>query len=167
MQSPCFDRQDARNAVVYGPLNMKQIERLWSIETGVIESLYTIDRGIAALLLTNGFVHNIIKAPHTNIDPDLLLQILRDHEASVEQVHGYIRDGYPLSPYRMRELHACITAHQDTHFAVDSLGRHVDRPLVRGKFKKKFKKYPNNPTRTDGRVHQYAPPEQVDSEIAN
>ena len=26
---------------------------------------------------------------------------------------------------------------------------------------------PNNPTRTDGPVHQYAPPEQVDSEIAN
>lgn len=45
---------------------------------------------------------------------------------------------------------------------VDSLGRTGQRSLRRGV----FKQYPNNPTRPDGRVHQYCPPEQVDSEIA-
>ena len=129
-----------------------RLERLWSIETGVIEGLYTLNRGTTTTLLEHGFAPDIIEARHTNIDPALLLDILRDHEASVELVHGYIREGRSLSPYMMRELHACITAHQDTHFAVDSLGRHVDRPLAKGE----FKKYPNNPTRTDGLVHQYA-----------
>lgn len=142
---------------------LRKVERLWSIETGVIEGLYTIHRGTATTLLEHGFVPNVIRKEHTNIDPDLLLAILRDHEASVELVHGYIREDRPLSPHAMRELHACITAHQDTHFAVDSLGRHVHRHLPKGK----FKQYPNNPTRSDGLVHQYAPPEQVDSEIAN
>ena len=141
---------------------LRKLERLWSIETGVIEGLYTLNRGTTTTLLEHGFVADVIRPEHTNIEPGLLLAILRDHEASVELVHGYIREERPLSPHAMRELHACITAHQSTHFAVDSLGRHVHRPLRKGV----FKVYPNNPTRTDGRVHQYAPPEQVDSEIA-
>ncbi|MYC64647.1 MAG: Fic family protein [Caldilineaceae bacterium SB0661_bin_34] len=140
-----------------------RLERLWAIETGVIERLYTLNRGTITTLLDRGFVPDIIEARHTNIDPALLLDILRDHEASIELVHGYIREDRALLPHMMRELHACITAHQDTHRAVDSLGRHVDRRLAKGD----FKKYPNNPTRPDGLVHQYAPPEQVDSEIAN
>ena len=141
---------------------LRRLERLWSIETGVIEGLYTLNRGTTTILLEHGFASHLIRDEHTNIDPELLLAILRDHESSVELVHGYIREGWPLSPHAMRELHACITAHQDTFFAVDSLGRHVHRRLHKGT----FKVYPNNPTRTDGLVHQYAPPEQVDSEIA-
>lgn len=141
---------------------LAKLERLWSIETGIIEGLYTLNRGTTTTLLEHGFVADVIRPEHTNIDPGLLLAILRDHEASVELVHGYIREERPLSPHTMRELHACIVAHQDTHLAVDSLGRHVHRPLRKGAFKMQ----PNNPTRTDGRVHQYAPPEQVDSEIA-
>ena len=35
-----------------------------------------------------------------NIDPELPLDILRDHEASVELVHGYIRERRSLSPDR-------------------------------------------------------------------
>lgn len=109
---------------------MRRLERLWSIETGVIEGLYTLNRGTTTTLLEHGFVPNIIEAQHTNIDAVLLLDILRDHELSVELVHGYIREGHALSPQMMRDLHACITAHQGTHLAVDSLGRRVNRPLA-------------------------------------
>ena len=152
-------RPDVQQRLLGG---IQRLERLWSIETGVIEGLYTIHRGTATTLLEHGFVQNVIRDEHTDIDPDLLLSILKDHEASVELVHGYIRDGRPLSPYAIRELHACITAHQDTHLAVDSLGQRVHRPLLKGE----FKVWPNNPTRPDGKIHPYAPPEQVDSEIA-
>ena len=88
----------------------------------------------------------MIRPEYTNIEPGLLLAILRDHEASVELVPGYIRGERPLSPHAMRELHACIIAHPATHLAVDSLGRHVHRPLRKGA----FKVYPDNPTRTGG-----------------
>ena len=40
-----------------------------------------------------------------NIDPELPLDILRDHEASVELVHGYIRERRSLSPDRRQSAH--------------------------------------------------------------
>ncbi len=141
---------------------LQRMERLWSIETGIIEGLYTLNQGTTTTLLEYGFVPNVIRAQDTNIEPERLLLILNDHHTSVGLVHGYIRDERPLSAHTIRELHACITSHQDTHDAVDSLGHRVQRPLRRGV----FKHYPNNSTRLDGWVHQYCPPEQVDSELA-
>ena len=138
-----------------------RMERLWSIETGMIEGLYTLTQEAAAALLEHGFVPGVIRPQDTNIDPEHLLSILHDHQTSVELVHGYIRDERPLAAHPIRELHACITAHQDTHEAVDSLGQRVQRSLRRGV----FKQWPNNPTRPDGQVHHYCPPEQVDSEL--
>ena len=138
-----------------------QVERLWSIETGILEGLYTLNQSTTTALLDRGFVPGVIQAQDTNIAPDRLLSILHDHQASVSLVYDYIREERPWSAYTMRELHACIVAHQDTHEAVDSLGRRVQRPLRRGV----FKQWPNNPTRPDGRVHHYCPPEQVDSEL--
>ena len=41
------------------------------------------------------------------------------------------------------------------------LGRRTSAPLVRGR----FKSLPNNPLRPDGAIHEYCPPEQVDSEM--
>lgn len=144
---------------------MRRLERLWSIETGVIEGLYTLRYGVTTKLLDQGFVPHLIQKEDTNIDPDRLLAMLRDHETSVELVRGYIyiREGRPLSAHAIRELHACITAHQDTHTAIDSLGQRVERELRKGV----FKKYPNNPTRPDGKLHLYCPPEQVDMELEN
>ena len=142
-------------------MGIQQVERLWSIETGIIEGLYTLNRGTTTTLLEHGFVPELVKSQDTNIAPCQLIAILQDHQSSVELVHGYIREERPLSAHTIRELHACITAHQETHEAMDSLGRRVKRPLRRGV----FKQYSNNPTQPVGRVHGYCLPEQVDSEI--
>ena len=143
-------------------MGFQRLERLWSIETGLLEGLYTLNRGTTTTLLEHGFVSNVIRDQDTNIAPDRLVSILNDHQTSVELVHGYIREERLLSAHTVRELHACITAHQDTHDAGDSLGRRVQRPLRRGV----FKQYANNPIQPDGLIHQYCPPEQVDSEMA-
>ena len=159
-------RGDAFRARPEGPDRpqdrLRRVERLWSIETGIIEGLYTLSPDATAALLDHGFVPDLIQPQDTNIDPGLLLSILQDHQASVELVRGYILDARRLSAHTIRELHACITARQETHVAVDSLGRRVQRPLRRGV----FKQWPNNPTRADGQVHPYCPPEQVDSELS-
>ena len=54
-----------------------------------------------------------------------------------------------------------VIAHQETVEGIDSLGRIASIPLLRGA----YKKLPNNPLRQDGTVHEYCPPEQVDSEM--
>ncbi len=60
-----------------------------------------------------------------------------------------------------KELHALMTRHQETVEGLDSLGRKTSVPLIRGA----YKRLPNNPLRPDGTIHEYCPPEQVDSEM--
>ena len=76
-------------------------------------------------------------------------------------VYQYIKDGHPLTRSFIRQLHEVIARNQDTYSAVDQFDRRFDATLDKGG----FKKLPNNPKRQDGSVHEYCPPEQVDSEI--
>ena len=61
----------------------------------------------------------------------------------------------------VKELHSVLLAHQDTTSARNTFGRTVEMPLAKGEYKKR----PNSPTRPDGLLHQYCPPEQVASEM--
>lgn len=85
---------------------IQRLERLWSIETGLLEGLYTLNWNTTTTLLEHGFVPGAIRAQDTNINPDLLMAILNDHQTSVELVHGYIREERALSAHTIRELHA-------------------------------------------------------------
>ena len=71
--------------------------------------------------------------------------------------------GRPLTKTFIRSLHTQILNSQSTHTAVNQFGKMFDATLVKGEFKKQ----PNNPTRLDGTVHEYCPPEQVESELDN
>ena len=78
-------------------------------------------------------------------------------------MYHYIREGRPLSKTLIRSLHVTLTQHQPTYTAYDQFGNRFETLLDRGG----FKTLPNNPTRPGGRVHEYCPPVQVDSEIDN
>ena len=67
----------------------------------------------------------------------------------------------PFSESFIKELHALITRSQDRAAGVDMFGRRTEVPLLRGE----YKRYPNNPTRRDGTVHEYCPPEQVATQM--
>ncbi len=54
-----------------------------------------------------------------------------------------------------------MTRHQETVEVIDSLGRTTSVALIRGDYKRLL----NNPRRPDGTIHQYCPPEQVESEM--
>lgn len=141
----------------------ERLERSWAIETGIIEGLYTLDRGVTETLIERGIVADHIERSATNKEPQDLVVVLNDHLESIEFVYRYIRDGNPLTVSFIRQLHQVITRHQDTYAAIDQFGKRFDARLDKGG----FKKLPNNPTRADGILHEYCPPEQVDSEIDN
>ena len=63
----------------------------------------------------------------------------------------------------IRQLHQVIVAHQPTYRAMNQFGQRFDATLHAGA----FKTLPNNPTRPDGAIHHYCPPQHVDSEIDN
>jgi len=122
-------------------------------ETEAIEGVYTLDRGTTTALIEHGFVVERVLQQSTDIAPARLLAILGDHRDAVEPVHDYIRTGMALTSFHIRELHACLLAHQDTHTVVSSLGQRGEHLLGKGQ----FRVYPNNPLQPDGTWHEYCP----------
>lgn len=142
--------------------NQRLIRRL-SVETGILERLYDLDRGTTEALVTRGFAEELLTRVNMNIAPDLLINILRDQEAAIQLTIDCIGNSRELTVGVIHELHATITRHQETTAAVDQFGSRLEIPLLKGKFKAQ----PNNPRRADGLIHEYCPPIHVDSEMSN
>jgi hypothetical protein len=139
----------------------QRLQREWAIETGVIEGVYSLDVGVTELLIERGIDASLIEGSDTPDDPHLVAAIIRDHLSGVESLFDFVSRRRDLSVGYVKELHALMTQHQESVMAMDQFGRMFETPLLRGE----FKKLPNNPRRPDGRLHEYAPPEHVDSEM--
>ena len=138
----------------------ERLKREWAIETGLIERLYTLDRGITQVLIEHGIKAALI--PHGSTpNPDTVASMIEDHQQAVEGVFDFVKGNRTLSPGYVKELHALMTRHQETVEGVDAFGRETRVPLRRGDYKLR----PNNPMRPDGTVHHYCPPEHVASEM--
>ena len=142
--------------------NRRLIRRL-SVETGILERLYDLDRGTTEALVANGFAEDLVSHSSTNIEPSRLIDILRDQEAAVQLVMDCVANNRALTKSLIHELHTILTRHQETTAAVDQFGNRREIALLKGKFKEQ----PNNPKRPDGAMHEYCPPIHVDSEIEN
>lgn len=142
--------------------NRRLIRRL-SVETGILEQLYDLDRGTTEALVTHGFAEDLVSHSSTNIEPARLIDILHDQEAAIQLVVDCVSHRRPLTKGILNELHSILTRHQDTTTAVDQFGQRHEIPLLKGKFKEQ----PNNPKRPDGTTHEYCPPIHVESEVEN
>ena len=138
-----------------------RLTRSLSIETGILEQLYDLDRGTTQALVTQGFAEELVSRSSTDIEPSRLIDHLRDQEAAVQLVMDCVAQNRSLTKGVIHELHSIVTAHQDTTIAIDQFGNRVEIPLQRGQFKAQ----PNNPRRPNGTFHEYCPPVHVDSEM--
>lgn len=139
----------------------ERLERQWAIETGVIERVYTLDRGITELLIEHGIDARSIPQSATDRDPQLVAQIIQDHKHVIDGLFAFVKGNRKLTTGYIKELHAALMQHQPTSRGVDQFGRQMNVALEAGV----YKSLPNSPTREDGSVHEYAPPEQVASEM--
>lgn len=138
----------------------ERLAREWAIETGVIEGLYDIDRGVTQTLIEQGFQADLLWHGSTNKPREFVVQLLKDQQDALEGVFDFVAQRRQLSPSYIKELHAALLRSQETTDAVDSMGRIVQVPLLRGEWKQQ----PNFPTR-DGVQHVYCPPEHVASDM--
>lgn len=138
-----------------------RLMRQWSIETGIIERIYTLDRGVTQVLVEQGIDAALIPHWSTDVLPSDLVLVLQDHCEAVEGLFDFVASRQGLTISFIRQLHQVLTRHQEFADAVDQFGNLVSLPLERGN----WKKLPNNPTRPDGTVHEYCPPEQVVGEM--
>lgn len=140
---------------------LDRLVREIAIETGIIERLYTIDRGITRLLIERGIDEALIAHGSTDQPVKKVVSMIRDQQEAIEGLFDFVGGTYPLTAHYIRSLHQTLTRHQKTTEALDQFGNLMNVRLSRGTWKTQ----PNNPTRDDGMIHYYAPPEQVQSEM--
>jgi Fic family protein len=139
----------------------KRLRREWSIETGIIEDVYTLDRGVTQTLIEKGIDAALIPHDATNRDSTLVARIIQDHYEALDGMFDFIAGRRQLSTSYVKELHAALLRNVDAYMAVDQFGHAFEKRLEKGQ----YKTTPNSPTRPDGSVHEYCPPEHVDSEM--
>ena len=144
---------------------IKKLQREWAIETGIIERLYTWDRGVTEVLIEQGIESSIIshRGGVSQRDAEHIHALINDHLGIVEGLFGYIKGDEPLSQYFIRGLQAQFTAHQDYTEAITESGDLIRVTLQKGE----YKTLPNNPRRPDGDIHAYCPPEITQEEMEN
>lgn len=142
---------------------IKKLQREWAIETGIIERLYTWDRGVTEVLIEQGIESSIIshRGGVAQREAEYIQALINDHLGIVEGLFSYIKGEEPLSEYFIRGLQAQFTAHQDCTEAVTESGDLIQVTLNKGE----YKTLPNNPRRPDGAVHPYCPPELTKEEM--
>ena len=138
----------------------ERLSREWAIETGILENLYQLDRGITQTLIERGFQAELLTHGATNQSTSYVINLLRDQQDALEGVFDFVAQRRPLSTSYIKELHAALVRSQPSTEAQDPTGRLIEVPLIKGDWKLQ----PNFPTR-DGVTFTYCPPEHVASEM--
>jgi Fic family protein len=140
----------------------EKLRREIAIETGIIERLYTIDRGVTRLLIEQGINEALIPHGATDRPVKQVVSLIKDQEAAIEGLFDFVGRQRTLSTSYIKQLHQVLTQSQDSTEALNPLtGKVFDVSLIKGDWKRQ----PNNPLRPDGSIHEYCPPEQVASEM--
>ena len=139
----------------------QRLRREWSIETGIIENVYTLDRHVTQTLIEKGIDAALIPRGASNRDGVEVARIITDHLEALEGMFDFIRGDRPLSTSYIKTLHSALLRNQETYAAVDQFGHLFETRLEKGLYKTS----PNSPTRPDGQLHEYCPPEHVAAEM--
>ena len=140
---------------------LREQSRAFAIETGQIEGLYQLRRGVTETLITEGFEG--VRGAHsvTTISDKTLEGLLTDQEAALAMLHSHVKEERPLTASAIKEWHALVTRHQATASGREPGGNQINVRLRKGEWKER----PNNPRRQDGFVHEYCPPMRVQEEM--
>lgn len=138
-----------------------RLHREWSIETGIIERLYTLNEGTTRMLIEQGIDAALIAHDATEQSPEHVAALIRDHHEAVSWLFDTAAERRPLSTSFVKALHQLMTRKQSHAAGVNQFGQPARIELLHGQYKRQ----PNDPTRTDGSVHQYCPPEHVSAEM--
>lgn len=142
---------------------LERLKREHAIETGLIEQLYDLDKGVTETLIKEGFVASYLSHGDTNIPIPKLLGHLNDQLEAMDFVFDMVKEDRPLSKSFIRSLHQLLTRHQESAAGRDIFGNRVEIPLQKGIFKTRE----NNPTSPNGIKILYCSPDHVEAEMDN
>ena len=81
-----------------------RLRREWSIETGIIENLYSLDRGITEILIERGIEASLIPHGATDRPAEEIVAILKDHEDALDGLFDFVAHRRSLSTSYIKEL---------------------------------------------------------------
>jgi len=139
----------------------KRLRREWAIETGIIEDVYTLDRGVTRTLIEKGIDAALIPHDAGSLDTTLVARLIQDHYDALEGMFDFVAGRRQLSTSYVKEIHAALLRNVDVHVVVDRFGKAFEKRLEKGL----YKTAPNSPSRHDGSLHEYCPPDHVSSEM--
>ncbi len=139
----------------------RRINRKWAIETGLIERLYSLDRGTTEILIQRGLDSALLSHRASGGEAERTIAMISDQQDAIEGIFSFVKQDRELSTSYIKELHAIFVRNQKTTEGRDQFGEIIRVSIEPGK----YKTTPNNPTRPDGQVHVYCPPEHVGSEM--
>lgn len=139
----------------------QRLSRQWAIETGIIERVYTLDRGITQVLIEKGIEASLIPHGTSSKPASLVVSIIQDQKEVIDGLFDFVAQRRDLSTSYIKQMHQVFMRNQPTTEGLDAFGHFVEIEVLRGD----WKKWPNSPSYPDGRIHQYCPPEQVASEM--
>src|SRR5438270_4016532 len=113
----------------------QRFSREWSIETGQIEGVYDLDRGITQTLIERGINADLIPRRAGQKPPELIAAIIQDHAEVLEGLFQFVKGERTLSKSYIHQLHAALVRHQDTTVARDQFGVLFEAQLLKGKYK--------------------------------
>jgi Fic family protein len=138
-----------------------KLKRTHAIETGIVEKLYDLSRGVTETFIKDGFNSSLLSHGDTNIEDSKLISFLTDHYEAIDYIFDLVKDKRDITAHVIKEIHQFVAKSQDYTEAKDQFGS-----LKKVKFHKGiFKVHPNNPVRDDGTLFEYCPPEHTISEI--
>ncbi len=140
---------------------LEKLKREHAIETGVVEKLYDINRGITQTLIEDGFEQSYLSHGDSDIPVTTLMNHLKDHLNAIDYVFEVVSDKRPMTTSFINELHHLVTEHQSYAEGRNQFGHKTKTDLLKGKYKERE----NNPSRSDGVSILYCPPEHVAAEM--
>ena len=152
-------RQDLRQKKEYQKFT-DRLKRSWAIETGLLEGVYSLDRGTTETLIEHGLKADILGSHGGKNHADAIAMI-RAQEDVLGQLMDLVGERRKLNTSTIKSLHQGLLRNQKYVEAVDPGGRPMKIEPLLGEYKKQ----PNNPTTQGSGVHEYCPPKQVASEM--
>ena len=85
-----------------------RLKREWAIETGLIERLYTLDRGITEIMIEQGINAALIPNRSTQ-EPNRTAALIGDQEAAIDSVFSFVKGERDLSTSYIIQPKSCAT----------------------------------------------------------
>jgi len=115
----------------------ERLMRVWAIETGIIERLYSVDRGVTVALADGGLDAMEDFRADGSLSPEAQL-LIKDQRAALEMVMDLVGGRRELTSSYIRELHRGLTEHSTPLVGIEfdsaeSAALHAVHAVVSGK----------------------------------